>query len=127
VTTLLLILVGGARLDETIDPIVTTRQGNMRGITMTSRNGRTFYAFLGIPYAAPPVGALRFKVSLLERTSHLIVGYSSADETTILEWFLVNCVGKLTPESIVVAITAAVTVKNILLHTVLTCSVLLWQ
>jgi hypothetical protein len=97
VTTLLLILVGGARLDESIDPVVTTRQGNMRGVTMTSRNGRTFYAFLGIPYAAPPVGALRFKVSLLQRTSHLIMGYSSADETTILKWFLVKVRGEVNP------------------------------
>jgi hypothetical protein len=90
VTTLLLILVGRARLEETIDPVVTTSQGDMRGITMTSRNGRAFYAFLGIPYAAPPVGALRFKVSLLQRTSHLIIGYASADETTILKCFLLK-------------------------------------
>lgn len=97
VTTLLLILVGGARLDETIDPIVTTCQGNMRGTTMTSRNGRTFYAFLGIPYAAPPVGALRFKVSLLQQTSHLIIWYLSADEITILKWLLVKLCGEVNP------------------------------
>jgi hypothetical protein len=72
VTILLLLLAGGARLERNVDPIVTTHQGNMRGITMTSRSGRTFYAFLGIPYAAPPVGALRFKVSVQEWSSHLI-------------------------------------------------------
>jgi acetylcholinesterase len=53
-------------MDEEIDPVVTTSQGDMRGIKMRSRNGRNFYAFLGIPYATPPVGALRFKVSLLQ-------------------------------------------------------------
>ncbi|KDR18975.1 venom carboxylesterase-6-like [Zootermopsis nevadensis] len=61
VTILLLLLTGGVRLERSVDPIVTTYQGNMRGTTMTSRSGRTFHAFLGIPYAAPPVGELRFK------------------------------------------------------------------
>jgi hypothetical protein len=74
VTTLLLLLVGGARLDEEIDPVVTISQGDMRGIKMRSRSGRSFYAFLGIPYATPPVGALRFKVSLLQQTSHFVTG-----------------------------------------------------
>jgi hypothetical protein len=60
---MLLILPGGARLEDTVDPVVTTLQGKMQGTKMTSRNGRTFYAFLGIPYATPPVGPLRFKVS----------------------------------------------------------------
>ncbi|GFG30806.1 hypothetical protein Cfor_10869 [Coptotermes formosanus] len=59
--TLLLLLPGGARLEDIVDPVVTVLQGKMRGTKMTSRNGRNFYAFLGIPYATPPVGPLRFK------------------------------------------------------------------
>ncbi|XP_054269843.1 juvenile hormone esterase-like [Macrosteles quadrilineatus] len=38
----------------------TTQYGLVRGKPMTSRNGREFCAFLGIPYAAPPIGKLRF-------------------------------------------------------------------
>ncbi|PNF20732.1 Esterase E4 [Cryptotermes secundus] len=40
---------------------VTVRQGVMRGKTMTSAKGRTFYSFQGIPYAKPPTGLLRFR------------------------------------------------------------------
>ena len=65
VITLLMLLPGGAKLDTDVDPVVTVLQGKMRGTKMTSRNGKTFYAFLGIPYATPPVGPLRFKVSIL--------------------------------------------------------------
>lgn len=42
---------------------IKTKQGILDGFEMESRNGTTFYAFLGIPYAKPPVGNLRFQVS----------------------------------------------------------------
>ncbi|PSN33169.1 Venom carboxylesterase-6 [Blattella germanica] len=37
-------------------------QGEMKGTTMTSRSGTNFHAFMGIPFAEPPIGELRFKV-----------------------------------------------------------------
>nr|WEM02080.1 esterase [Phaedon brassicae] len=43
-------------------PIVTLPTGKIEGlISKTYRNEKTFYAFMGIPFAAPPVGTLRFK------------------------------------------------------------------
>jgi hypothetical protein len=41
---------------------VYIEQGELEGAILTSRNGHTFAAFQGIPYAEPPVGNLRFKV-----------------------------------------------------------------
>lgn len=52
------LLHGGPRV------IADTRYGRLKGFTSVSREGREFYEFLGIPYAAPPVGELRFQVSL---------------------------------------------------------------
>ncbi|XP_071451905.1 juvenile hormone esterase-like [Hetaerina americana] len=43
------------------DPLVHTPLGAVRGTTMTSRSGKTIYAFRGMRYAVPPVGELRFK------------------------------------------------------------------
>jgi hypothetical protein len=43
-------------------PKVTIGQGTLVGKTMPSRQGNKIYAFQGIPYAAPPVGDLRFMV-----------------------------------------------------------------
>lgn len=43
-------------------PIVETNYGSVRGIFMRSRQNRTFYAFLGLPYAMPPVNESRFQV-----------------------------------------------------------------
>lgn len=40
-----------------------TKLGILKGTTMLSRNGRKFKAFMGVPYAKPPVGMLRFRVS----------------------------------------------------------------
>lgn len=44
------------------DPRVTLDQGSLRGKTLKSRGGKQILTFRGIPYAAPPVGNLRFKV-----------------------------------------------------------------
>lgn len=41
--------------------VVRTVEGNVEGTVMTSRLGRTFHAFLRIPFAKPPIGELRFE------------------------------------------------------------------
>ncbi len=46
--------------DESIQ--VYVEQGTLQGKRMKSRAGRDYLAFLGIPYAQPPTGDLRFKV-----------------------------------------------------------------
>ncbi|CAL8100204.1 unnamed protein product [Orchesella dallaii] len=45
-------------------PLVKTKLGYVQGITSVSRKGRFFYEYLGIPYATPPVGDLRFEPPL---------------------------------------------------------------
>lgn len=44
--------------------LATIRNGTLIGATMRTRLGRDIHAFLGIPYAVPPLGELRFKVRL---------------------------------------------------------------
>lgn len=44
------------------DPVARVGEGILRGKRMTTRGGRSFHAFLGIPFARPPIGELRFKV-----------------------------------------------------------------
>lgn len=45
-------------------PIVKTNSGDIQGSVATSfLDRRTYYSFRGIPYAQPPIGPLRFKVS----------------------------------------------------------------
>lgn len=43
---------------------ITTPQGKINGDIKKTLNGREFEAYLGIPYAKPPVDELRFKVSI---------------------------------------------------------------
>nr|CAD7265256.1 unnamed protein product [Timema shepardi] len=43
------------------DPTVELDQGIIQGSVGSTVSGVTFYSFLGIPYAQPPVGELRFK------------------------------------------------------------------
>ncbi|PNF42928.1 Esterase FE4 [Cryptotermes secundus] len=43
------------------DIIVTVRQGRLKGLRFESVRGQELLAFLGIPYARPPVAELRFK------------------------------------------------------------------
>jgi len=43
-------------------PIVTVKQGKLQGILQENVLDSHYFAFKGIPYAAPPVGKLRFQV-----------------------------------------------------------------
>ncbi|XP_018568324.1 acetylcholinesterase isoform X2 [Anoplophora glabripennis] len=44
------------------DPtLVTLPEGQIKGHELRSPNGKVYYAFQEVPYAAPPVGELRFK------------------------------------------------------------------
>ncbi|XP_046396536.1 juvenile hormone esterase-like [Ischnura elegans] len=61
------------------DPTVRTLLGSVRGTTMTSRSGRTIYSFLGMRYAEPPVGELRFKPPVPLRTGWEGVQNASED------------------------------------------------
>lgn len=42
---------------------VAVSQGLLRGRVVKSKLGYEYFSFQGIPYAKPPVGNLRFKVS----------------------------------------------------------------
>lgn len=48
-----------------VKPSVTVAQGKLAGSWMKTRGGRTVAAFRGVPYAAPPIGELRFKVAIV--------------------------------------------------------------
>ncbi|CAK9831424.1 Esterase FE4 [Anthophora retusa] len=43
------------------EPIVTVKQGKLRGVVLKSALGSSYIAFREIPFAAPPIGDLRFK------------------------------------------------------------------
>lgn len=59
---------------EEADPlIVTTNKGRVRGTTLVSPTGKKIDAWLGIPYAQPPVGALRFRLPRpVEAWTHVV-------------------------------------------------------
>lgn len=42
--------------------IAKTEYGKVRGVKATSAVDTEYISFFGIPYAAPPIGELRFKV-----------------------------------------------------------------
>lgn len=44
---------------------ISTPQGEISGIIKKTSSGREIQSFLGIPFAKPPIGELRFKVSAL--------------------------------------------------------------
>lgn len=46
-------------------PVINTKYGTVVGSNELSRNNRSYMSFKGIPYAKPPIGDLRFKVSCL--------------------------------------------------------------
>lgn len=64
IVTAVVIVTGAAAVDlaEGERPLVTVSGGMVRGLNTTEYN-ITYLEFLGIPFATPPVGALRFKVN----------------------------------------------------------------
>jgi hypothetical protein len=48
--------------NKELSPVVETKVGQVQGFVSVSRGGRKYYEFLGLPYAQPPVGELRFEV-----------------------------------------------------------------
>lgn len=48
-------------MSETTSPVVNIREGTLQGTTGKNLDGVEFLQFLGIPYAKPPIGELRFK------------------------------------------------------------------
>ncbi|KAK3914120.1 Esterase FE4 [Frankliniella fusca] len=46
---------------NSLSPVVQTRQGAVQGRAALTDSGVEYFAYQGIPYAAPPVGALRFR------------------------------------------------------------------
>ncbi|CAH1275010.1 unnamed protein product [Diabrotica balteata] len=55
------ILVSIHGINENIDCIVQLPDGKIRGHILRSENGKNYYAFQEIPYAAPPIGKNRFQ------------------------------------------------------------------
>ena len=45
-------------------PIVDTTYGPVQGVDVTLNSGNVIQTFMGVPYARPPVGDLRFEVGL---------------------------------------------------------------
>ncbi|RXG54002.1 Esterase SG1 [Armadillidium vulgare] len=57
-----LLLASGDTFDEV--PLVRVKQGLIKGIKENSTEGKDFYSYLGIPFAEPPTGNLRFKAPI---------------------------------------------------------------
>lgn len=53
--------------DHYTSPVCSDHMGCVRGRLMRGYNIPLFEAFMGIPYALPPVGELRFSVSKMGR------------------------------------------------------------
>jgi hypothetical protein len=53
-----------AEMSEKQSRVVEAPCGPVQGRTFTFENGREASAFQGIPFAKPPIGELRFKVTI---------------------------------------------------------------
>ncbi|XP_068630175.1 esterase FE4-like isoform X2 [Battus philenor] len=51
-------------MNKMVDPIVTIKDGKLKGVVATLLDGSPYYSFKGIPYAQAPTGNARFKAPL---------------------------------------------------------------
>ena len=50
--------------EEKVAPIIDTKDGRVSGTIEKSFSGQDYLAYYGIHFAEPPIGSLRFKVSI---------------------------------------------------------------
>ena len=63
------VVITSGREEEGEVPVVMTSTGKISGIREHSTEGKAFFSYYSIPFAKPPVGSLRFKVSDVLTTS----------------------------------------------------------
>ncbi|CAH1118266.1 unnamed protein product [Phaedon cochleariae] len=73
-------------------PIVKIKSGKLRGCKKTNLDGTEFYSFLGIPYAKPPIGKLRFKAPQPVEP-WTVVKDATRDGNSCYQWNLNNIEG----------------------------------
>lgn len=78
-----------------VRPVVSVKQGKVRGVTSTLPNGGQFHYFKGIPYAEPPVGKLRFKppVPLKQFRKPTVDCYAERANAVQKDFFSTRCSG----------------------------------
>ena len=52
------------------NPIVNTKYGPVEGISVPIHTGQFIDTFMAVPYARPPIGDLRFMVSILNNLEY---------------------------------------------------------
>lgn len=57
------LIVSHPELYQTKSRVVRISNGDVQGIVQSSRDGKTYFSFRGIPYGQAPTGNLRFEVS----------------------------------------------------------------
>ena len=57
-------LIQWAKAQEVV-PIIEIESGKISGIVEESFSGQEYFSYLGIPFAEPPTGDLRFKVRFI--------------------------------------------------------------
>jgi carboxylesterase type B len=71
--------------------VADTEYGRVKGIRKTSVLNDDYIAFLGLPYASPPLGLLRFKVSFVRSVDSLNDCYICCKDKPLCQLNEKNC------------------------------------